>query len=176
MEPFRGELVAFCLALFGSLIAWTFRPRVKLIWGRSNNSLHFIPAGEKRVEIYAEKFYLQNTGRKPATTVEFVLSFRPDDISIWQSRQYTEANSPDGSLVITLPFIAPGELVVVDTVYIDKVAANVRSVKCQDALAKMVPFATQRNFGTKLNVAGAILFLLGIAFVIRLLGIALLGS
>lgn len=176
IDPFKGELLALALTLAGGLVTFLLRARVRLIWGRSNNSLHMLPAGEKRVEIYAEKFYLQNTGRKPATNVEFVLSYKPDDLSVWQPRQYAEVTNPDGSLVVQIPFIAPYELVIVDVVYIDKVAAAVQSVKCQDTVAKNVPFVTQRQFGSAFNMIALILFLLGIAFVVRLLGIAIFGA
>jgi len=175
LSPFSGELIAFGLTLFATMIAGLLRPKVKLIWGRSNNSLHMVPAGEKRVEIYAEKFYLQNTGRKPATEVEFVLSSKPNDLSVWQPRQYKEETTPNGDVVVTLPFIAPGELVIIDTVYIDARAASVVSVKCAETLAKQVPFVTQRRFGTFVMVLTAILMLSGAAFLLRILGIIIFG-
>lgn len=175
LVPFAGELIAFGLTLVGTLVAWLLRPKVKLIWGRSNNSLHMVPAGEKKVEIYAEKFFLQNTGRKAATNVEFVLSGKPHDLSVWQPRQYKEETTPDGELVVVIPFVSPGELVIIDTVYIDARAASVMSVKCAEALAKQVPFVTQRRFGPVVTTIVAILMLSGVAFLLRVLGIMLFG-
>lgn len=183
VEPIKGELIAFGLTLLGSLIAWYLRPKVKLIWGRPNNSLHMVPIRDEqgnetsKVEIYAEKFFLQNTGRKPATNVEFVFRGNtPDDLSLWQPRQYSKAVSPDGALVINIPFLAPFELVIVDAVYINKRAASVESVKCAEALGKVVNFSTNRNFGTIFNAIGLLLVLFGFAFLLRILGILVFGT
>jgi len=157
VEPFRGEVVAFILTLLGIWIGRLLRPKVKLIWGRSNNSLHFVPtevpAEEKKdteitdVQIYAEKYFLQNNGKKPATNVEFVLSHTPNNLSIWQSRQYKKSLNPEGNLVVSIPSIAPLELIIIDTVYINRQAATVESVECSEVLGKEVSFFTQRKFG-----------------------------
>lgn len=174
-SPFAGELIAFALTLAGTFVLWLLRPKVKLIWGRSNNSLHMVPSGDKRVEIYSEKFFLQNTGRKPATDVEFVLSGKPHNLSVWQPRQYKEETSPAGHLVINLPFVSPGELIIIDCVYIDARAAAVESVKCAEALAKQVQFVTQRKYGNFISTLVAVLMLSGAAFLVRLLGILVFG-
>jgi hypothetical protein len=175
LTPYSGEIAAFCLTLVAALIFWLFRAKVKLIWGRSNNSLHFVTTAEGKAEIYCEKFFLQNTGRKPARDIEFVLNGKPDDFSIWQPRDYKMNVNPEGALVVSIPFISPYELVIIDTVYINRAASSVISVKCSEALGKNVPFVTNRNFGAKFNFMMLILLLLGIAFIIRIIGIAVLG-
>ena len=91
IAPFQTQLISLAVTLFALFIAWLFRARVKLIYGRANNSLNQVRVPDPQdsqkstfTEIYVEKFFLQNVGRKPATEVEFVLSNFPTDINIFQ--------------------------------------------------------------------------------------------
>lgn len=164
------QLLSLGVTLFSAFIIWFFRPKVNLIWGRPNNNIHFVQSNAEKTEIYCEKYFLQNTGMKAVTDVQFVMSYRPDDVSVFPSRNYTENTNPAGHFIVLIPFISPGELVVIDVVYIQKRAANIKAVICNEMAGKNVEFITNRFFGKVFSVSALALFLCGIAFVIQVIG------
>jgi hypothetical protein len=167
LSPLHSQILSLLFTIIGAVVFWVFRSKVKLIWGRSNNSIHFVQANDARTEIYCEKYFIQNTGRKPAEAVQFVMSFKPDDFSIFPSRGYEQTTNPEGKFVTEIPFVAPHELVIIDVVYIQRKAALVEAVVCSDAIGKPVNFVTNRQFGSVVNVGAFLLMILGIAFIIQ---------
>ena len=176
LDPLRGELTSLAVTIFASLILYLFRPKVKLIFGRANNSRNVISvptsdeAGTRNpTEIYVEKYFLQNTGRKPATNVEFVLSSFPTDISVFQPRDVQYKAVEKGNCLVQIPQIAPWELVIIDCAYINQRAAWVASVKCAEALGQEVRFWTVRQFPNWFNFTFLILSLFGVAMIIQII-------
>ena len=176
IAPFQTQLVSLALTLIGAFIVWMCRAQVKLIYGRANNSLNRVnvPSSEQSqqptyTEIYVEKFFLQNVGRKPATHVEFVLSNFPTDISIFQPREAEFIKVGKGDCMIKIPRVAPSELVIIDCVYINMRAAFITSVKCSEVLGKEVPFQTIRKFPKIIECAIFVILILGIAFIAQIL-------
>ena len=176
IAPFQTQLISLAVTLFALFIAWLFRARVKLIYGRANNSLNQVRVPDPQdsqkstfTEIYVEKFFLQNVGRKPATEVEFVLSNFPTDINIFQPRQADFVSVGKGDCMVKIPKIAPSELVIIDCVYINMQAAFITSVKCSEALGKEVPFQTIRKYPRLVEIIILIGLVFGIAFVAQAL-------
>ncbi|WP_158598906.1 hypothetical protein [Rhodophyticola porphyridii] len=133
-----------------------------------------VPAPEQQnvsqaTEIYVEKFFLQNTGRKAATNVEFVLSSFPADISVFEPRDVQYKSIEKGCCLVQIPQIAPWELVIIDCAYINQRAAWISSVKCAEALGREVEFWTIRRFSNWLNITFSLLALFGIAMVIQIM-------
>ncbi|MFW5655141.1 MAG: hypothetical protein ACOCYW_05780 [Roseicyclus sp.] len=181
LQPVQGALASLAVTLLASLILYLLRPQVKLIYGRANNSLDVVSVpssddgGEgQQAEIYIEKFFLQNTGRKVANNVEFVLSSFPSDISVYQPRDVQYKRVEKGHCLVQIPQIAPWELVIIDCAYINQRAAWVSSVKCAESLGREVRFWTVRQFPKWFNVSVVILCLLGIAMILQSL-VALLS-
>ncbi|OAN87014.1 hypothetical protein [Sulfitobacter geojensis] len=173
-EPVHDNLIGLGFTLLAALIFYTFRAKVSLIYGRANNSLNVInvphegdPEKNSTTEIYIEKFFLQNTGRKPANDVDFVLSDFPTDISVFQPRDIKYISVEKGNCLVSIPRIAPGELVIIDCAYINKRASFIRSVKCAEALGKEVPFWTTRRFSTTFRYFSLFLMVLGMSFLVQ---------
>ena len=174
LSPIHEDLIGLGFTLLAGMIFYLFKARVKLIFGRANNSLNVLsvpdPSDKNNqgpTEVYVEKFFLQNTGRRTATNVEFVLSDWPNDIRVWQPRQVEYIRAKKGECIVAIPQMAPGELVVIDCVYINKKAAFIASVKCAEALAKEVPFWTVRRFPTWVNSVFALLMVFGVAYLVQ---------
>jgi hypothetical protein len=181
ISSFQDQFIGLAITLAGTLLVYLFRPKVKLIFGHANNSLNTVsvpdqeePKKRNSTEIYIEKFFLQNEVRNAANNVEFVLSNFPTDVSVNQPRNEQYLTVGKGNCLISIPQIAPGELVVIDCAYINQKAAFVTSVKCAECLGKQVPFWTLRKFPTWCHWIIWCLVLLGIAFVLQVL-IKLLG-
>ncbi|WP_433989956.1 hypothetical protein SuNHUV7_10370 (plasmid) [Pseudoseohaeicola sp. NH-UV-7] len=165
---------SLAITLVGALLFYLFRAKVKLIYGRANNSLNNItvpneedPEKHSSTEIYIEKYFLQNTGKKPATNVEFVLSSFPTDISVFQPRNEKYLRVAKGNCLISIPQMAPKELVVIDCAYINQKAAWVTSVKCAECLGTEVPFWTVRKLPNWVFWGLWCLLIFGIAFVVK---------
>lgn len=176
LEPVHDNLIGLGFTLFAALIFYVFRAKVSLIYGRANNSLNVInvphendPEKNSTTEVYIEKFFLQNTGRKPANDVDFVLSEFPTDISVFQPRDVKYISVEKGNCLVSIPRIAPGEPVIIDCAYINRRASSVRSVKCAEAIGKEVPFWTLRRYSTAFNYVSLFLMVLGMSFLVQFL-------
>jgi hypothetical protein len=164
----QGNVLAAIATLLITLGGYYLRPSVKLRWGRANAGFHTLRAGEKPTQVNVEKHFLQNTGRKPATNVEFVYGFKPSEVSVWEPRNYEPKITPEGHFVLIIPQIAPKELVIIDSIYINSPAALVLSVKCADCQGKEVEFRVNRHLGDKVNFALLLLMLLGLFYALSL--------
>ena len=176
VAPFQDQLASLGLTLIGVFILRLSRARVNLIYGKANNSINHVHVPDPQdaqqstdTEIYVEKFFLQNIGRKPATAVEFVLSSFPTDINIFQPRETKLVPVGKGNCMIKIPQIAPSELVIIDCVYINAQAAFITSVKCSEVLGREVPFQTIRKFPKLVEYAVLIGLILGIAYIAQIL-------
>ena len=176
LEPIQGEVYGVAFSLLTALIIYIFRAKVNLIYGKATNSHNLIkvlaPSEEstgRNIEIYTEKFFVQNTGRKPASNVEFVLSSAPTSISVWEPRDVQYKTLDKGECLVQIPNLAPTEMVAIDCVYIDQKAAVVMSVKCVEAVGKVVPFWTLRRFPSSIYWLIWVLIILGVAFVFQTL-------
>jgi hypothetical protein len=182
LAPVQDQIYGLVFTLLAVFVLWLFRSKVKLVYGRANNSINHVTlpnpddeANPNTLEIYTEKFFLQNVGRSPATDVEFVLGDWPSDVNVWQPRDVEFKNISKGNCLIRIPRVAPHELVIIDCVYLNKRAAQVTSVKCAEAMGREVAFATNKAMPPWFNWTASVLFILGIAFVVQLL-IVFLGS
>lgn len=164
-----APIVSVILTAVVSTVVYTFRPKVKIIWGRANNSYNTVKTETNQTGVYCEKYYVQNTGRKPATDVEFVYHHAPTEIGIWQARDYAKKQTPEGNFMITIPRIAPKELVIIDAIYINLVTAEVISVKNGEVIGKRVNFVVNRKFNRFVEIAFLMLFFGGFAFYVSLL-------
>ncbi len=180
LEPLKAEAIGLLFSLLGAVILALFRPRVKLIYGRANNSLNHVtvpdPNDEGKntsTEIYVDKFFLQNNGRQTATNIDFVLSDWPGDIRVWQPRDVEYKTVDRGDCLISIPRIAPRELVIIDCVYINQQAAWITSVKCSEAIGKEVPFQTIRKLPGWAENLFLLGLLLGFAYLIQVTATAL---
>lgn len=176
IQPIQDELIGLAFALVTAALLYFFRSKVKLQYGRANNSRNVVfstapdeGGNHSETEIYVEKYFLQNMGRKAATNVEFVLSHYPTDVSVWQPREVEYKNVEKGNCLIKIPQIAPRELIVIDCLYVNREASWVTSVKCAESLGVEVPFWTLRRFPQWVYYCVSILLLLGVASVVQIL-------
>ena len=172
LEPFWEELVALPVTLLVIWLTGRFGPSVKLVFGRANNSFHLLSDGapKSEVAVYTEKYYVQNKGRQTASDVELVFVSKPDKVSIFEERDFQETSSPNGYFIITIPFIAPRELLIIDTIMLHGRDASLKNVNCRQAEAKAVDFVVQQKIS---NFTGLLLFLLMILGAASVLAILL---
>lgn len=170
------QFVALAFTLLAALIFYVLRLRPILVFGRAHSSLHNLnlsqnleepPEEDHLLEIYNEQFFVQNKGRKPATDVSLVLSHFPRNISINPGQKVSYEAIENGQCLIKLPYIAAGELITLDCVYLNQRAAYLASVRCSESVGKGVNFFTVQRFSSLTYSLIWLLLLFGLAFVVQ---------
>jgi len=163
-EVFHSFIVAVVLSLTTAGLLFVFRSKVKLIWGSTSLSVHNFPLNEdgQNAFIATEKFYVQNTGTKPAKDIELVLSAIPSSYRLWSPRMHEPRALSNGNFAISIPSMAPGELLIIDVIDIDRRNISLLSVNCPDTLSQHVEFAPQRQFGRAMTALIGYLMLAGL--------------
>ncbi|WP_229804841.1 hypothetical protein [Neogemmobacter tilapiae] len=163
LGPAHNFLYSIILSLATALIFWLFKPRVKIIWGRTSVNYHNFNIDEDSpVHVSTQKFFVQNVGKKGANTIEIFFSSPPTSYNIWPPREHRTSLVIGDHFSISVPFLAPGELIIVDTVDIDTSNPNILSVNCADVVSKQVEFVAQRQFGKLFNSFAIYLFFAGV--------------
>lgn len=175
LSPFQAQIIAFALTLTAALLTHFFRAKVKLIFGHTNNSFHKIQTDQGPVNIYCEKHYIQNVGWKPAEKIEIAFSNPPSELSVYPPRSFERINGPDGQFMLKIPYLAPTELVIVDTIHVNHPTAELRAVHCPESVGKKVNFWVLRRFNPNFYRVLMALLVLGLFYSIQLvIGLAAL--
>lgn len=169
VSQFQPQLIAFGLTVIATIITFLSRAKVKLIYGRANNSFHKIAQKDGFIAVYSEKHYVQNTGRKPAERVDIIFSNSPSELSLYPPSEYDKSNTPDGNFILKLPYISPRQLCIIDTLHLNQPTAEILSVRCPDQTGKKVDFWIQRRFSQYTNFLIATVMLFGSYYIIELL-------
>ncbi len=164
--------LALIFSLLGAFILYLFRRRPRLSFARPHSSRHVLNVAQpdeppNLLEIYNEQFFVANTGRQAARNVEVVLSDFPRNIAINPPCDWTAKNVENGHCQISIPYIAPHELITVDCIYLNQRAAFVASVRCEESVGKAVNFWTVRKLPDWVNRLIVLLLILGVAYVLQ---------
>lgn len=144
-SEFSSEIISGSITCALALAVYYLRPRVSLIWGQVNKSWHSIPVEEGNVPVISEKNFVQNMGRAPATDVEIVYDNEPTKLLVFPQRNYKTSKNPDGAHIITIPYIAPKELITLDGIFVNVNVGQILSVKCKEREGKLVTFFVVRK-------------------------------
>ncbi|WP_293450099.1 hypothetical protein [Planktotalea sp.] len=170
------QYVALAFSLFGALVFYLFRLKPKLVFGRAHSSLHNLNIANKSdeepdnfLEIYSEQFFILNEDRKAATDISLVLSHFPRNIAINPAQKVFYETIENGQCLVTIPYVGARELVSLDCVYLNQRAAFIVSVRCEEAIGKLVDFFTVRQYPNWAYWLLWMLIIFGGAFIIQLL-------
>ena len=149
VSPASDFLYSVAITACSALLLWLFRARVNLVWGSTSKNFHQYPGVDEGVtiSIWTEKFFVQNSGRKPARDIEIVFSVPPTSYNLWPPREHSRTTLENGNFVLKVPSISPRELLIVDIVDVRNSGVRLLSVNCPDAMSKSVQFAATRQFG-----------------------------
>lgn len=165
-QNFSSEIVSATFTFLFTIIAYYVKPRVSLIWGQASKSWHSVPVESGDVQVISEKNFVQNMGRTAATSVEVVYSNEPTKLLVFPQRDYKTSKNPDGAFIVTIPFIAPKELVTLDGIFINIEQGQILSVKCKEHEGKNVTFWVIRRLPNWVYRVLLALMFFGIIFVI----------
>lgn len=169
LSPFQSQVIAFFLTLVGTLLAYAFRARVKLVYGFTNNSFHQLKADQGPVNVFCEKHYVQNVGKKPAENVEVVFSCSPSELTIFPPRTFEKKSGPDGQMMLAIPYLSPRELIIIDTIHVNSRTAELRAVHCPESVGKRVEFWVQRKYRRSFYLFWSAMALLGLFYAVQLM-------
>jgi hypothetical protein len=171
LAPAREFLLAVAISVVTAVLLWLFRARVKIIWGSTTFNYHEfrLKPDAAPISISTEKYFVQNVGRKPASSVEMVFSAVPTSYTLWPPMDHTSKLSPNGNFHLHVPSLAPFQLLIVDAIDIGLNNPKIIAVNCPDAITNPVRFGPQRQFGVGVTVLVGFLMLSGLIGVIYLL-------
>ena len=166
------ELLGLGFALLSALALYIFRLRPRLQVGLPHRSRHVLNIAapqepENQLEIYNEQFFVSNAGRRPAIGVDIVLSHFPRNIAVNPPCDWSLKNVENGHCQVNIPYIAAGELVTIDCIYLNQKAAVVSTVRCSESVGKYVNFWTVQRLPNWANVIILMSMILGVAFVFQ---------
>ncbi|WP_120500724.1 hypothetical protein [Roseovarius sp. EL26] len=170
------QFIALAFTIVAALVFYAFRLRPILIYGRAHSSLHNLnvsqnqngpPESDDFLEVFNEQFFVQNTGKSPATDVSLVLSHFPRNVSINPGQKVSYEAIENGQCLIKLPYIAANELITLDCIYLNQRAAFFVSVRCAESVGKDVDFFTVRQFSNFTYSVIWLLILFGVAFILQ---------
>ncbi|WP_439923783.1 hypothetical protein [Nitrobacter sp. JJSN] len=168
LNPFQPQILAFLLTIIGSVAAYFFRARVKLIYGHPNNSFHSLTTDTGPVNVFCEKHYVQNVGRKPAEKIEIAFSCTPSGITVFPPRSFEQSTGSDGLMMLAIPYLAPGELIIIDTIHVNSRTAELRAVHCPENVGRRVNFWVLRRFSATFNRFWLAAVILGVFYAVQL--------
>ncbi|MBL4874614.1 MAG: hypothetical protein JKY41_14825 [Rhodobacteraceae bacterium] len=176
--PASDFLLAIALSALSALLIWFFRARVRIIWGSTNFSFHnfHIDPEKDPIAIGSEKFFVQNIGRKPASSIELVFSEEPTSYNLWPQRDHSSTALKNGGYAIQISSLAPHELLIVDIIDIDLKGPKLISVNCPDVMTNEVRFQVLRQFGKPVNFIVGYLMASGLVGTIYLILQMILGA
>jgi hypothetical protein len=167
-NQFQPQFIAFGLTAVAAFVTYLSRAKVKLIYGRANNSFHKIAQKDGFIAVYSEKHYIQNVGRKPAERVDVIFSNSPSELAVYPPSEYEKGTTPEGNYIIKLPYISPRQLFIIDTLHINQQTAEIVSVKCPEQMGKRVEFWVQRKFSSLIYFITAVTILFGFYYFVEL--------
>jgi hypothetical protein len=177
LEPAREFILAVAISLVTASMLWIFRARVKIIWGSTNFNYHEfrLKPESAPISISTEKYFVQNVGRKPATSIEMVFSAVPTSYNLWPPMDHNTKIAPNGNFHLHVPSLAPFQLLIVDAIDINLKNPRIIAVNCPDAITSPVKFGSQRQFGFGITAVVGLLMISGLIGVVYLLLQILLG-
>jgi len=108
---FQKELSSAALSIVVAIVLFIFRSRAKILWSSPHSFNFLIKNTDTEVLptllVHTASVFILNAGRIPATDVEIMFNFKPENFNIWPVRSYDTIVNPDGRFTIKLPNIAP---------------------------------------------------------------------
>jgi hypothetical protein len=178
LELFQKELIALGFALVTALVLWLFRARAKLLWGLTHAFAFTVrpeapppaPDGAQLPAppsflIHSRSLILVNAGRSPATNVEVVFSWRPQNFEVWFPRPFEEISSPDGRFTMRFANLAPREQFQIELLSAHEMPL-VLNVRCIECVGTQIPIRPMRVWPKWMYVIFWCFCLLGLAAVV----------
>lgn len=179
LEPFQKELVSLGFALLTALVLWLFRARVRLLWGLTHGFAFMIrptppaPAAQGGAQLPAPQPFLilstslilVNDGRVPATNVEVVFNWQPENFEVWPARPYQTVTGADGRFTLQFANVAPKEQFQIELLTAHR-RPDMLNVRCSECVGRAIPMRPMRILPKWASITFWSLAFLGLAAVI----------
>src|SRR6266496_2650020 len=173
MNPVAGYVATGIVSLTVGFLLQRLAPKAKLVYWLPHS--FFFDLKAEKVVLQTNALTIQNTGKRPAESVEILHKTRPDFFQLSPSLPFTETTRPAGEHVITVPHLGPNEYFTLQLLSY-KTVPNLLNIRSKEGPAVQIPIQSQRVYPGWFNVTAALLMLLGLGLVLYWLvqlGIAL---
>jgi hypothetical protein len=154
-------------------ILYLLRSRVKLVWG-SPHQWHFLINPQAPAEsaqqpqgfsVLTASFYVANMGRVPATEIEIVFNWKPDNLNIWPVRPYDSHTDQNGRYTLKLSNLAPKEFLQIELLTPHNMP-NLVTLRCKEGTGSRINIQPMRVFPRWFYLFGLTLVLIGVSAVV----------
>jgi hypothetical protein len=169
VQMFQKEIIS---AIFTLLIAgafYLFRAKVELVWS-SPHSFNFLLKRNSEeslptLNLRTESIFVRNTGKIPATEMEIIFNFPPENYNIWPVRTFETYANPDGRFTLKFPNLAPKEGFQIELLTFGDLPGII-SLRSKECVGKSINMYPVRIPPRPIRIVVAFLVYLGIACVI----------
>jgi len=118
--------------------------------------------------VHTNSFIIRNAGRDAAKNVELVFNWKPMCLNLWPVRHYEEHVEPDNRYVLIFDGLAPGEVLGVEVLAVNKDLPNLVTVRSSQCIAQNISMYPQPVVSNSLRLAATALLALGLAAAVYL--------
>ncbi len=166
MEGLACYIITGLVSLVVGLLITRLQPKAKLVYWFPHVANFDIDADPgPPISFQTSALTVQNLGRRAAGDVQIILSGEPTDLQMYPIIPHEEHETEDGHFVLTIPRLAPREIVTLQIVGLGYFPAllNLRS---DAGVAHQVPVEIQSINPAWLNSSVGALFLVGLGVTI----------
>lgn len=169
-QTYAKEIISLLVPVVLAIGGYFFRPRTKLRWSISHNSVMLVDEIYKTedgkqesrdVDVRFRRIFLENAGRAPARNIEVVFNWKPRKINVFPQRAYTEAMNPSGRFIVSLPSMAPKVFVGIDLFSIRGEIPDLVNIRSEEGFAKEAQMRPQIVYSNWVNASVLVLMFLG---------------
>ena len=148
MEGLAGYILTGIVSLMVGILITRFQPKAKLVYWFPHVANFDIDADPgPPVSFQTSALTVQNLGRRAAGDVQIILSGEPADLQMYPIIPHEEYVSEDGHFVLTIPRLAPQEIVSLQIVGLGYFP-SLLNLRSDAGVAQNVPVKIERIYPT----------------------------
>lgn len=164
----KSAIGTIVLAIFAEILRRVFTPKGRVVWAVSHQHHFILPAQPQHINVRIRDIWIQNIGRDVSKNMQVVINFPPQHYDIWPPMNFTQAELPDGRLVVTLDSLAVREFVQIS--FFESRAnmelPDIVNVRSDDGVAKKIVMAPRQIFPQHINAIILIVLVAGLLSII----------
>lgn len=163
MDPLAGYVATGVVSLAVGLALRALEPKVKIVWWSPHQFLFQLK--QPQVALLTHAITIQNIGRKTAEGVEIVHKSRPDFFKLQPALDYEESTTPAGEHVVRVKSLGPKEFFTIEFLSYATLP-ELQFIRSAAGHAQPIQIQPQRVFPRWWNALAALMFLIGVGFVV----------
>jgi len=171
IQTYGKELVALLVPFIAWMLNRFFQAKAKLNISSPHGFVFLVDKPlynehggleRKELTVYTKSYVLINAGRVTSTNIEIVFNWRPMCINMWPIRSHSERIENDNRCILMFNSIAPGEILGLEILDINRQLPDLVSARCDQCIAHNVVMYPQPVVSNLTRFVCALLLALGL--------------